>query len=183
MSSSSESLPHKYRKYDEAFLDEDTIRNCKRPQYEQHSQDWYRIRHTLLTASMLADVLRMPKSETALCAYKDYLKQFDAFKKKHKHGYCGYNGLRKAWLKRHHVPWSGGGHACHWGTRFESVANALYVHINKVDVLEYGLMIHPEYPWLGVSPDGITANGIMVEIKCPEMRTITEDGFCSLDYW
>jgi YqaJ-like viral recombinase domain len=39
-------------------------------------------------------------------------------------------------------------------------------------VLEFGLLQHPVYHWLGGSPDGITTNGKVVEIKCPISREI-----------
>ena len=40
---------------------------------------------------------------------------------------------------------------------------------------------HPNLPWLGVSPDGITDDGIMLEIKCPSSRQIT--GEIPSYYW
>jgi hypothetical protein len=48
-------------------------------------------------------------------------------------------------------------------------------------VLEFGLITHPEYPWLGASPDGITEDGVMIEIKCPFRRKIT--GIPPFYYW
>jgi hypothetical protein len=37
------------------------------------------------------------------------------------------------------------------------------------------LFPHPEYSWLGGSPDGITESGKLVEIKCPLKRKITPE--------
>jgi hypothetical protein len=39
-------------------------------------------------------------------------------------------------------------------------------------MFEFGLIVHDEYPWLAASPDGITARGYCVEIKCPLRRKI-----------
>jgi len=38
--------------------------------------------------------------------------------------------------------------------------------------LSFGLLIHPEHSWLGGSPDGITTDGILLEVKCPMRRKI-----------
>ena len=37
---------------------------------------------------------------------------------------------------------------------------------------EIGLVQHRDYPWLGASPDGITEDGLLIEIKCPLTRKI-----------
>lgn len=31
---------------------------------------------------------------------------------------------------------------------------------------EVGLVVHPDLPWLGASPDGVTNTGRLIEIKC-----------------
>ena len=41
-----------------------------------------------------------------------------------------------------------------------------------VEVLSFGLIIHPNHPWLGGSPDGITTDGVLLEVKCPLRRKI-----------
>lgn len=161
----------------------DTERNLKREQYKQHTPEWYAVRETLLTASMLAEVLQFPKSESARHVYKSYLDQFKSFGKVPSHGYCGFKGFRETWLRRHHVPWSGGGQACWWGTRFEPVANSLYERIYKTKLHELGLIPHESHPWIAVSPDGITSEGRLVEIKCAVFRKITDDGYCPFYYW
>ena len=37
----------------------------------------------------------------------------------------------------------------------------------KTPVIEFGLLSHSDLDWLGASPDGITPDGIMLEIKNP----------------
>lgn len=61
-----------------------------------------------------------------------------------------------------------------WGCRFEDLACATYEHENSVAVREYGLLVHPETPWIGASPDGITEYGVMIEIKTPFSRKRVE---------
>jgi hypothetical protein len=40
-------------------------------------------------------------------------------------------------------------------------------------VLDFGLIQHQSEDWIAASPDGITTEGIMLEIKCPYRRKIT----------
>ena len=49
------------------------------------------------------------------------------------------------------------------------------------EVLEFPLMPHSTISWLGASPDGITTNDEMIEIKVPLTREIT--GKIPLQYW
>ena len=39
-------------------------------------------------------------------------------------------------------------------------------------MLEFGLIVHPEYSFLAASPDGIAIDGTMLEIKCPPIRQV-----------
>ena len=68
-----------------------------------------------------------------------------------------------------------------WGVKYEDVAIQIYEYRNKTTVREYGCIEHPNLPWLGASPDGITDDGVMVEIKCPSSRPIT--GVIPSYYW
>lgn len=61
-----------------------------------------------------------------------------------------------------------------WGCRFEDLACQTYEFEHNTRVVEYGLLIHPTDTWLGASPDGITAYGVMIEIKCPFSRKRVE---------
>lgn len=74
-----------------------------------------------------------------------------------------------------------GGDAIDWGNKYEQVANMIYEHRNNVEVLEFGCLKHPYIDFLGASPDGITHDGVMVEIKCPYTRKIT--GIPKHEYW
>lgn len=64
--------------------------------------------------------------------------------------------------------------AMQWGCRFEDLACATYEHEQEASVREFGLLVHPDAPWIGASPDGVTTTGVMVEIKCPFSRRRSE---------
>ncbi|KAG5868376.1 hypothetical protein JTB14_032222 [Gonioctena quinquepunctata] len=51
-----------------------------------------------------------------------------------------------------------------WGIEKESVARDLYISKTNKRVVATGLVIHPDYQYLGTSPDD--DDGI-IEIKCP----------------
>ena len=44
-----------------------------------------------------------------------------------------------------------------------------YTQLYKVKIVKCGLIVHPDYPWMGYSPDGVicASNGpeILIEIK------------------
>ena len=70
-----------------------------------------------------------------------------------------------------------------WGNLFEPVASKLYAKMKGVRVHEFGLLRHPEYDFFGASPDGITDDGIMLEIKCPLKRKIIMGGEVPTQYY
>lgn len=53
------------------------------------------------------------------------------------------------------------------GIRAEPWARSCYEAKTGLTVLESGLLIHPNVPWLGCSLDGIVKNQRTVEFKCP----------------
>jgi putative phage-type endonuclease len=90
--------------------------------------------------------------------------------------------------------------ACYHGKKFENAVTLMYELSNDVVTEEFGLLGHPEYYFLGASPDGICAPycrdkvtpnqlvGRMLEIKCPLMRKIKYSGniketICPIYYW
>ena len=64
--------------------------------------------------------------------------------------------------------------ALKWGTMFEPLAIQIYSHINNKKIHEFGLIINDDIQYFGASPDGITEDGIMIEIKCPYSRKIID---------
>lgn len=119
------------------------LKNIFQP--EQKSQAWYEMRNTMLTASDWGTVL----------GENHYSNGNEVLKKK-----CGDDTfITNA--------------AMQWGNKYENVAVLIYEHRNTVQILEFGCIRHPFIPFLGASPDGITMEGVMLEIKCPTSRKIT----------
>jgi hypothetical protein len=58
------------------------------------------------------------------------------------------------------------------GKKFEEISTRLYRKVYNTQVLEFGLLPHSRLSWLGASPDGITPQGIMLEIKNPNKMYI-----------
>jgi hypothetical protein len=61
------------------------------------------------------------------------------------------------------------------GTRNEERALVKYrreTRNSNVEIYAFGLVEHPEHPWLAGSPDGITSDGVLLEVKCPPRRKI-----------
>ena len=59
-----------------------------------------------------------------------------------------------------------------WGIKYEEIATKIYEIDYNTKVIEFGLIQHPQLSFIGASPDGITQDGIMLEIKCPYSRVI-----------
>ena len=64
-----------------------------------------------------------------------------------------------------------------WGTKYEEIATLFYQLITRTNVIEFGMIPHPDFPIFGASPDGICDDsgpmeytGRMLEIKCPTRR-------------
>lgn len=115
------------------------------PQYEQRSPEWFEQRRHKLTSSDLDAVLGNNK----------YSSEEEVLFKK-----CG---LAKPFT---------GNEATQHGQKYEDEAIALYCKkYNKVN-FSFGLLPHPTIPFIGGSPDDITADGIVIEVKCPLRRRI-----------
>ena len=111
---------------------------------EQRSQEWLDLRENMITASDVASALGESHFESP-----------DAFVKK----------------KVLRTKWAGNAATAH-GTLLEPIARDLYDQKFNRKSHEVGLVQHRDYPWLGASPDGITEDGLLVEIKCPLSRKI-----------
>ena len=119
----------------------------RNPGAKQRSQEWYDLRKGMLTASDLAQAIGRGK-------------------------YGNRNNLltKKAWPDSATF-WATA--AMKWGTMCEAVALQCYVaRNNNVETFEFGLIPHPTLSHFGASPDSITSEGIMVELKCPSSRKI-----------
>ena len=122
---------------------------------DQRSEEWYKIRESILTASSLADAI----GEGHFSTKEELL-------------------LQKCGGPRGEVPFS----IVEWGVMYEPVATSFYEKLNNLTVLEFGLVPHPEFKIFGASPDGICDVdsppdyiGRMLEIKCPPKRKFTNE--------
>jgi putative phage-type endonuclease len=120
----------------------------KIPVIEQKSPEWYEMRRNLITASDFAQALGEGKFGSQKQLYKNK---------------CGYE----------EVVFNASLPPLKWGNMFEYVAQTIYAQRCDVKVHEFGLVKHPSIECFGASPDGITEDGIMLEIKCPYKRKIT----------
>ncbi len=128
------------------------------PKIEQKTDIWYDMRQNLITASDFAQALGDGKFGS--------VKQF--YQKK-----CEPSNDDASTSKVNPL--------FKWGNMFESVAISIYSSLYNVKVHSFGLLKHPKHTFFGASPDGISDNGIMVEIKCPKKRKI--DGEVPLQYY
>lgn len=111
---------------------------------EQRSQEWLDLRDNMITASDIASAIGDNHYETP-----------DALVKK----------------KVLRTKWAGNAATAH-GTLLEPIVRDLYDARFGRKSHEIGLVTHRDYPWLGASPDGVTEDGILIEIKCPLTRKI-----------
>lgn len=159
-------------------MDKRVVELLRRPQYEQRTQAWYDIRRSLITASS-ASCLLMRSEKTCEAYVKDYNLE-DIFDYNNK--CCNpYSSKTQYLLDKCKQSKFKGNVATYWGQKYEDVVTNLYSNLTDKKVMEFGLITHPENKWLGASPDGITPDGVMIEIKCPFRRKIT--GVPPLYYW
>jgi putative phage-type endonuclease len=123
---------------------------------EQRSKEWYSLRDTMLTASSLADAVGKGhfKSRDDLLIEKSSPTPPPRFSSE----------------------------ITEWGVKYEPIATTFYEKINNLEVLEFGLVPHPDFKIFGASPDGICSEkspedyiGRMLEIKCPPKRKFTKE--------
>lgn len=75
----------------------------------------------------------------------------------------------------------------HWGQKYEPLSVLIYEHNYKTKVEDFGCIQHPNYTFIGASPDGIIVDknsdryGRMLEIKNVVSREIT--GIPKKEYW
>tara|TARA_Y100000996_G_scaffold249265_1_gene196028 strand:- start:1461 stop:2168 length:708 start_codon:yes stop_codon:yes gene_type:complete len=111
----------------------------------QKSQEWLDLRMGMLTASDAASAIGVNKYETP---YQLLLRK------------CGKG------------PVFTGNEATRHGEKYEDEARIIYEERHNEVVHELGLCPHPNYSFLGGSPDGVSESGKLIEIKCPMMRSI-----------
>ena len=113
----------------------------------QRTKLWFTTRTRMITCSDMAAVL----------GQSPYNKPIDVFRKK--------TGQSRPFK---------GNYATRRGQELESVALEKYVLKTRKKVWpeDCGLLQHPHWHQIGGSPDGITLDGVVIEIKCPSSRVI-----------
>ena len=131
---------------------------------EQRSEEWYKLRENVLTASSLADALGKGHFNTRESLLIDKTS-------KEKKPYVTNDIIQ-------------------WGVKYEPIATMYYELLNKVKIVEFGLVPHPKLKIFGASPDGICDIdspkdyiGRMLEIKCPPIRKFWEKPGVPQHYW
>ena len=115
-----------YNKYN---INNDVINLSKLKQYKQREPEWYDARKKMISASDMASVFNRNKYKSKKQLLKDKVLQDSSF--------------------------TGNKFTKH-GQKYEDVASIIYQNRNNYNVIEFGLLIHPLYSFVGASPDGIT---------------------------
>jgi putative phage-type endonuclease len=145
----------------------------KKPQPEQRTPEWFSQRQTKITASEAASCLF--KSEKVCKKYIETFKLTN-FKLNENESVNPYESREDYIIKKCSAFYGENvfrdtPHTL-WGKKYEEVATRLYRKLHNTNVIEFGLLNHSRLKWLAASPDGITEDGIMLEIKCPKSRKI-----------
>ena len=111
---------------------------------EQRSQEWFEQRKKRITGSAIGAILGV----SPFTKPKDVMRRMvrDA------------NGYESEFT---------GNIATDFGTANEPVAILDFMLETGLQVEETGFHIHPDYDWLGASPDGFVGDDAVIEIKCP----------------
>ena len=117
-----------------------------KPQIEQLTEEWFKKRYNMLTASECGTVLNINKYKTK----KELLIEK-----------CKPLEIKKDTL------------ATAWGKKFEEPAFNLYSLIYNIKLYNLGLIVHDKIKWLGASADGIREDTRLLEIKCVYRRSLS----------
>lgn len=122
------------------------IEKDRRESCPQRTPVWYEKRKSHLTASAIATA----------CGDNPYETRLTLLKKK--------TGRQQAFM---------GSAATEHGNKYEFTALLKYEQVTGEKVIEFGLLesVNEGEEFLAGSPDGITASGKLIEIKCPYRRT------------
>ena len=123
----------------------------------QRTTEWYQMRHNCITASNIYKALGSPAQVNQLIYEK-----------------CQPLNISNAVSVPNTMS------ATHWGVKYENVTAMIYEAMypgNHVDA-DFGCIRHPQYPFIGASPDGIVVSGSrighMLEIKNTVSREISD---------
>jgi len=133
------------------------------PQPAQRTPEWYSFRNSLITASNLSKVFGTESEQNSLIYSK-----------------CNTTDEYRGLSTNTQSP-------MHWGQKYEPVSKSIYENMFATTVGEFGCIRHPQYSFIGASPDGINIcpnserYGRMLEIKNIVNREM--NGIPSKAYW
>ena len=131
------------------------------PQPEQRTDEWYKFRHNLITASSIWKTLKSQSTINQII----------------------YEKCKPYTIPNMNVIDS----PLHWGHKYEPVSVNFYEYLYHTKIGDYGCIKHPKYYYIGASPDGINIDennkryGRMLEIKNIVNRKI--NGIPKMEYW
>ena len=135
----------------------------KKDQPEQKSDEWYKYRYEMLTASSLWKIFKSESTQKELIKTKRMPLDISKYK--------NVNTTS----------------SLHWGHKYEPISVLFYETLFKTKIGDFGCIKHSEYNFLGASPDGINIDeknllyGRMLEIKNIVNRTL--NGIPKYEYW
>jgi putative phage-type endonuclease len=133
------------------------------PMITQRTPEWYKTRENLITASDFKHAIGgLDREMTASGSRQLYKKK------------CGYEEDTFNY---------GACPPLVHGVKYEPAACKIYEDLTMLKVHEFGLIPHPKISFIGASPDGITEDGIMLEIKSPYSRNIRRCQGIPEDYY
>jgi len=164
-----ENKENKVKEYEKKREILDKIEHIKmKPQPSQRTDEWYKFRHNLITASNAYKCFESQCTVNQLIYEKcQPLKRIEDDKNANV-------------MVNINTPF-------HWGQKYEPLSVMLYEHLYNTKVADFGCIKHDDYPFLGASPDGINVDvnsdrfGKMLEIKNIVNREIT--GIPKKEYW
>ena len=139
------------------------LKNVYQP--AQKTEEWYRLRSNIITASNIWKVFGSEFYVNSLIYEK-----------------CKPYEVGNSTFRNDNIT-----SPLHWGVKYEPVSIMFYERTYNTKVSEFGCIIHPAYPFIGASPDGINTDitnpryGRMLEIKNIVNREI--NGIPKLEYW
>lgn len=135
-------------------------------QHEQRSLEWHKLRYNLFSASSIWKLFNSQAQFNSLI----YEKCKPCIENQNRNNTYNCADARN------------------WGVKYEPVSVQLYEDLFRTKIKhDYGCVVHPKYPFIGASPDGINTDpesdrfGRMIEIKNIVNREI--NGIPLEEYW
>lgn len=150
-------------------MNERVLQLFNKPQPVQRTKEWFEARKTRITASNVATLLL--RNEITCKRYVELYGLEDIFLYDMKS--CNPYSNKQQFIIDKIKQTFTGSPATFWGQKYEPIATQIYERKFNRKVIEFGLLTHDTLPWLAASPDGISEDGVMLEIKCPYRRKIS----------